>query len=251
MRTLLIGVVSGALALSLSAQNVSTAKLTEISALPQVLNFEDQQAVGTPTGWTSSPEETVSTDDKIVHGGQWAARLERKADSPGGFSNIHRAVAMGFAGKTVELRGFLRLEDVTGFAGFWMREDGEGSTVAFDNMQSRQLKGTSDWTEYSVTLPVQAEGRQLFFGVLLVGTGRVWADDLQLLVDSKPVGIGFVNVPDITPDTAVHVPEPKRIGCTLILRSGAKTNSTFRSSMCLSMPFVSCPSGQVTMISMA
>jgi erythromycin esterase len=173
--------------LSLAAQNVRTAKLTEISALPQVLNFEDQKTVGAPAGWTSSPEETVSTDDKIMHGGQWAARLERKADSPGRFSNIHRAVAMDFDGKTVELRGFLRLEDVTGYAGFWLREDSEGSSVAFDNMQSRQLKGTSGWTEYSVTLPIQAEGRQLFFGVLLVGTGRVWADDLQLLVDGKPV----------------------------------------------------------------
>src|SRR6266404_5812747 len=44
------------------------------------------------------------------------------------------------------------------------------------------------------------------------------------------VGIGFVNVPVITPVTAVHVPEPKRIGCVLILMSGAKTNSAFRSS---------------------
>src|SRR6516162_222475 len=162
MRTLLIALVSGALALSLSAQNVSTSKVTEISALPQVLNFEDQQAVGAPAGWTSSPQETVSTDDKIVHGGHWATRLERKADSPGRFSNIHRAIPMDFAGKTVELRGFLRLEDVTGYAGFWMREDADGSTVAFDNMQSRKLKGTSDWTEFSVTLPVEAEGRQLF-----------------------------------------------------------------------------------------
>src|SRR5215467_5816609 len=142
MRTLLIGVVSAALSLSLPAQNIRTAKLTEISALPQVLNFEDQQAIGLPAGWTSSPEETVSTDDKIVHGGHWAARLERTADSPSRFSNIHRAIAMDFSGKTVELHGFLRLEDVTGFAGFWMREDNEGSTVEFDNMQSRQLKGT-------------------------------------------------------------------------------------------------------------
>src|SRR6184192_4307866 len=43
------------------------------------------------------------------------------------------------------------------------------------------------------------------------------------------VVIGFVNVPDIMPVTAVHVPEPKRIGCTLIFRSGAKTNNAFRS----------------------
>jgi C-terminal processing protease CtpA/Prc len=187
MRTFLITVATVTLALSLSAQNIRTAKLTELSTLPQVLNFEDQQSVGAPAGWTSSPEQTVSTDNKIMYSGHWAARLERKTDSPGGFSTMHQAIPIGFGGKTVELRGFLRMEDVTGFAGFWMREEDDRSSIAFDNMQSRQLKGTADWTEYSVTLPVKDEGTRLYFGVLLVGTGRVWADDLQLLVDGKPV----------------------------------------------------------------
>src|SRR5712691_3050132 len=59
------------------------------------------------------------------------------------------------------------------------------------------------------------------------------------IVLPSPIGIGRVNVPVITPVTAVHVPEPKRIGWTLILMSGAKTKRPFRSSMCLSMPFVS------------
>src|SRR5437879_5446759 len=63
----------------------------------------------------------------------------------------------------------------------------------------------------------------------------------------SPVGMGFVNVPVITPVTAVQVPEPKRIGCTLIVMSGAKTKRALRSSMCLSIPLVSCPSGQVTL----
>src|SRR6267378_1076227 len=48
------------------------------------------------------------------------------------------------------------------------------------------------------------------------------------------VGIGLVKVPVMTPVTAVHVPEPKRMGCVLILMSGAKTNSAFRSSICFS-----------------
>src|SRR5437016_679498 len=64
-------------------------------------------------------------------------------------------------------------------------------------------------------------------------------------------GHGFVNVPVITPVTAVQVPEPKRIGCTLIVMSGAKTKRALRSSMCLSIPLLSCPSGQVTTMSFA
>lgn len=31
------------------------------------------------------------------------------------------------------------------------------------------------------------EAKELFFGVLSSGTGRTWADDLQLLVDGKPI----------------------------------------------------------------
>ena len=86
-----------------------------------------------------------------------------------------------------EVQSFLRTEDVSDFVGLWMREDGESPSLAFDNMQSRQLKGTTAWTEYSIRLPVHPEAKQLVFGALLVGTGKLWVDDLQLLVDGKPV----------------------------------------------------------------
>jgi hypothetical protein len=175
------------LSLQLAAQDVHKANLTDAAALPKILDFEDQQTVGAPAGWTATPEGTVFSDDKIVHAGKWAARLERSPESSGAFSSLHGAIAMDFAGKTIELRGFLRLQQVEGFTGLWMREDGEGGRVAFENMQRKQLKGTSDWTEYSISLPIQPEGSTLFFGIVLAGTGKVWVDDLQLLVDGKPV----------------------------------------------------------------
>jgi hypothetical protein len=67
----------------------------------------------------------------------------------------------------------------------------------------------------------------------------------------SPTGIGLVNVPVITPVTAVPLPDPKRTGWTSMLMSGAKTNSAFRSSMWRSSPWVSWPSGQVTTMSLA
>jgi C-terminal processing protease CtpA/Prc len=36
-------------------------------------------------------------------------------------------------------------------------------------------------------LPLDKNAKTLFFGVLLVGEGKVWIDDLELLVDSKPI----------------------------------------------------------------
>jgi aspartyl/asparaginyl-tRNA synthetase len=75
-----------------------------------------------------------------------------------------------------------------------MREDGDAGSLAFDNMQQRQVKGTHDWTEYSITLPLRPEAKQLAFGVLVAGTGKVWVDDLQLLVICRAVGSEFIAV---------------------------------------------------------
>ena len=94
---------------------------------------------------------------------------------------------MEFGGARIEWRGFLRSEGVSDYFGLWMREDGDTPGLAFDNMQQRQVKGTHDWTEYSITLPVHPDAKQLYFGVLVAGTGKVRADDLQVLVDGKPV----------------------------------------------------------------
>ncbi|HEX3095457.1 MAG TPA: S41 family peptidase [Candidatus Angelobacter sp.] len=188
MRKLLLVLIVAALSLCSFAQDTHTSKLTDAAALPQVLNFEDQKSAGPPAGWVGKPEGTVFTDDKIVHGGHWAARLERNVQSDGAFSTLHRAIAMDFAGTTLELRGFLRTEQVSQLAGLWMREDGETPSLAFDNMANRPVTGTTEWTEYSVKLPVHPEARQLFFGALLVGSGKLWVDDLQVLVDGKPVG---------------------------------------------------------------
>jgi C-terminal processing protease CtpA/Prc len=187
MQSLLVLFLAMGLVLPVAAQDVRSATLTDIAILPQVLNFEGQKTDGTPTGWMALPEGTVFADNKVVHGGRWAARLERKDDSPGNFSTLHRAIPLDFAGKTIELRGFLKTKDASGMVGLWMREDGEQAALAFDNMANRPVKGTTEWTEYSIQLPIHAEARKVFFGVLLVGSGAAWADDLQLLVDGKPV----------------------------------------------------------------
>ena len=155
--------------------------------LGSVLNFEVEQAGTMPRGWGGGPPGTISIDEVIVHTGRRSARLERNTASPEMFSTITKAVPVDFGGTSVEWRGFLRTEDVGEFTGLWLREDGPAGAVAFDNMQQRQIKGTHGWTEYWITLPLRSEARQIYFGVLIAGTGKVFADDLQLLVDGKPV----------------------------------------------------------------
>lgn len=155
--------------------------------LAGLLDFEAAHVGGIPKNWNGAPAGTFAVDGQIVHGGRWALRIERKDTSPGAFTAVSKTIPIDFTGARLELRGFLRTEDISNFAGLWMREDGDAGSIAFDNMQARQLAGTTEWTEYSIVLPLNREAKRLVFGVLASGTGRVWADDLRLLVDGKPI----------------------------------------------------------------
>jgi C-terminal processing protease CtpA/Prc len=172
-----------ALALSCSAQTTPTDQPT----LTKILGFENDRNGDKPGGWFANPPSTVFVDDKVVHSGQWSVRIERDAQSAGGFSVIGRSISWEYSGKSIEMRGFLRTENVTGYAGLWMRQDNGSEMLAIENMESQQLKGTHDWAEYKITLPVNKDTRSLVFGFLMAGTGKAWADDLQILVDGKPV----------------------------------------------------------------
>jgi C-terminal processing protease CtpA/Prc len=175
------------LALSLSAQTPGTRRPIDPAAFAASMSFEAENVNGSPSGWGGGPPESIKVDDKVVHNGRWSVRLDRTIATSSPFSVITRTLPIDFAGKTIELRGFMKTENVTEFAGLWMREDGDTPTLQFDNMQNRQIKGTTEWTEYSIVLPIHPEARQLFFGFLVGGSGKAWADDLQLLVDGKPI----------------------------------------------------------------
>jgi C-terminal processing protease CtpA/Prc len=163
--------------------------------IQRFLGFEQQNSDSRPTGWFGGPAGTVFADSHEVHSGRWSARLERGPESPEKFSALTRILPIDFTGQEIELVGYLRLKDVSEFAGLWMREDGEENTVAFENMEKDRVNGTRDWAEYRIKLPLQPAARRLVFGVLTAGTGTLWADDLQLLVDSGPVADAAVEVP--------------------------------------------------------
>ena len=104
------------------------------------------------------------------------------------FGSVASTISSNYQGKEIELRGFLKLKNVSdGFAGLWLRIDGDSGVLQFDNMQSRQLNGSSDWTQYSIKLPLPEEGSKITVGALLTGKGQLWVDDLQVLIDGKDI----------------------------------------------------------------
>jgi C-terminal processing protease CtpA/Prc len=152
-----------------------------------VFDFESDSAGSAPAGWWGGPSGTVQVDGGVAHSGQRSVRIEPKAEGDRTFSTLTKTLPMDFSGDNIEWRGFLKTEDVSGFAGLWMREDKDGAAAEFDNMQKRNINGTTGWTEYSITLPVHAGAQRLVVGALVSGTGKAWVDDLELLVDGKPI----------------------------------------------------------------
>ena len=168
----------------------------------QPLGFEPVN--GTPPlsrwlGWPRGPEGTTLLDSVTVHSGRYAGRLERDANSANSFSSFAYTFPRDFQGDTLELRGWLKVEDVKGSAGLWQRQDGEAGVLHFNNMAERELHGSADWTEYRVALPISKDTRDVTVGSLLSGTGRVWADDLRLFVDGKPIteAVGYAPPPTV------------------------------------------------------
>ena len=91
------------------------------------------------------------------------------------------------AGRKVRYSGFIKTEGVTrGYAGLWWRVDGPSGVLAFDNMGSRGVKGSTDWARYTIELPVDASVKNINFGALMPGDGTAWFDDLTVEVDGVP-----------------------------------------------------------------
>ncbi len=93
-----------------------------------------------------------------------------------------------FKGKKIKLTGYLKTEGITKGAGLWMRIDGDGKVLAFDNMSSRFVTGTTDWEKYSIELEYDADqAEQIVVGGIVVGQGKLWMDDLQISVGGKDI----------------------------------------------------------------
>jgi len=134
---------------------------------------------GVPKGWFlagTKPAEYESTvDARALYDGHPSAYLRAKGPTTEGFGTLMQQFrADRYLGKRVRLSAFIRSKGVQKWAGLWMRVDKEQQMLAFDNMQSRPIRGTTSWGKYEVVLDVPSNATGIFFGILLEGQGTVW-----------------------------------------------------------------------------
>jgi hypothetical protein len=165
-----------------------------------------------PAGWFkagSHPAEyDMGLDESVKRDGKSSATVKFTAQSANGFGTLMQMTQPGeYRGKRVRLSGYVKSDKVTQWAGLWFRVDGpnQGATptsLAFDNMQDRAIKGTTDWTRYEIVLDVPEAAQRLAFGILLAGAGQVWMDDLRFEVVPATVRTTGTPVPPPTPPAA-------------------------------------------------
>ena len=154
-----------------------------------ILGFENNSQAGVfPAGWFGTTNNTIFTDNQVVHSGRYSARIQRSAASTEAFSTITQYIPIDFGGKVIQWRGWIRRQNVSDYVALWAREDdGSGNEVQFSTMQGMNVGGTADWTQYSITMPYDDRAQFLYFGFFLSGAGQAWVDDLEILVDGVPV----------------------------------------------------------------
>jgi hypothetical protein len=90
----------------------------------------------------------------------------------------------------------------TGGAHLWLRVDGNGGTMAFDNMMNRAITGTTEWTPVSIVLDVPPDASGLALGFLVRGGGDAWVDDASLEVVGSDVPTTNMMMPSADPARA-------------------------------------------------
>ncbi|MCP5100776.1 MAG: hypothetical protein GY943_34940 [Chloroflexi bacterium] len=150
-------------------------------------SFENIDADDVPEGWVLAgkrPQDYVAhPDDTVIFTGKSSALLASDVEEAREFGTLMQSLTLdeSLRGLRVRLSAHIKTEDVTNFAGLWMRVDGGYyHTLQFDNMQDRPIRGTTDWQRYEIVLDVPQEGETIYLGVLLRGNGRVWIDNIQL-----------------------------------------------------------------------
>jgi erythromycin esterase len=147
--------------------------------------FGDQPQEKAPAGWHATganPDNyDMGVDPTVAHRGKGAGFIKSKTGTVAGWGTWMQSFdAKAYLGKRIKFSAYVKTENVPDHAALWMRVDGSRKMLSFDNMNDRPIRGTSDWTQYSIVLNVPEESIDIALGVILEGTGTVWIDDVTL-----------------------------------------------------------------------
>jgi hypothetical protein len=142
------------------------------------------------SGWidyTAHNAYEVGLDKAVHHSGTRSAYIKSVGPKPTEeFGNLMQAfVPNNYLDQRVKLTAWVKTQLTSGTAQLWMRVDGEWNDSAtkpgtFDNMDDRPIKGNTDWTPYSIVVDIPPNANDVSFGLMHIGTGTIWLDDVGI-----------------------------------------------------------------------
>jgi len=145
-----------------------------------------------PPGWDLAGSSPTSFEIEVEpDAGESVATLRSTSDPETGFGTMMQTMsARDYRAKRVRLSAAVATDLERGWAGLWMRVDGQRRQIlGFDNMNGRPLVGRSSFARHEVVLDVPLEAEAIAFGVLLVGEGdvKLRAVQFEIVDGSTPV----------------------------------------------------------------
>lgn len=190
-------------------KKLSIGFLSVIFVLAAVLLAKDNSQL--PKGWfpagNKPAEYEMGIDHTVFQNGHSSAFIKSKNTTSNGFGTLMQTIsAKKYLGKRMQLSGYIKSDDVKGWSGMWMRIDGENNQeLGFDNMQTRAIKGTTNWKEYKIVLDVPSNSKAINYGVLLNGQGEVWFDNFMLKEVDNSVPVTNMTKERELPDKPVNL----------------------------------------------
>lgn len=152
-------------------------------------DFEQGKAGEIPEGWhspTNGGGYTAELLEENPKTGKRAALVKSNQATQAKtapFGNLMQSIdATTFRGKRVRFRAAVRTEtqDPAGRAQLWMRVDRSGSQMGFfDNMNDRPIT-SGEWRYYEIVGDIDDDAVSVNIGMMLMGSGRAWLDDVSL-----------------------------------------------------------------------
>jgi erythromycin esterase len=146
---------------------------------------------GVPDGWSSNASGAfaVGLSQSEKHGGTASLYVTGTDPSPKTFVSVAQSLrADDYRGKRLRWSAWVKQQGLAGDdVGLYMRVDGPGIDLGFDNMATRPLTGSADWHQVSVVLDVPANALGIGLGVLSDASGTLLVDDMALDVVGSDV----------------------------------------------------------------
>lgn len=165
------------------------------------------QVAATPLRWSAGSADMsafeITRDTTIAHGGHTSIRV-RSVDEPQSFVDVSVGLSpQPYLGRRIRFSVFLRSASLGGAGALlWARaDDANHKFVGYANSQATPIRGTTDWTQVSISVDVAASTVKLYVGVWSFGIGSLWIDDARVESDGgiAPVDFSFENPAEFVP----------------------------------------------------